>query len=181
MNTASTSFPIQREPELFGQTVVVIGGSARIGLETARRARVEGAKLILTGRNPERLQRTASELHVLSTAAFDATDPAALDRFFHELPTAIDHLMVTAGRTAVAWQKWTSSTCAAILTRICCWYFKPLVTRLKRSDREARCCSWEAPALAAQVSASRSRRHLLLQSLPSQPTWRSSSRPSEST
>ena len=27
--------------------------------------------------------------------------------------------MVTAGRTTVAWQKWTSSTCAAILTRIC--------------------------------------------------------------
>lgn len=31
MNTASTSFPIQREPELLGQTVVVIGGSAGSG------------------------------------------------------------------------------------------------------------------------------------------------------
>ena len=29
----------QRQPELLGQTVVVIGGSAGIGLETARRAR----------------------------------------------------------------------------------------------------------------------------------------------
>jgi len=33
----------RREPELAGQTVVVIGGSAGIGLETARRARAEGA------------------------------------------------------------------------------------------------------------------------------------------
>ena len=97
MSAATTASPIQREPELLGQTVVVIGGSAGIGLETARRARVEGAKLILTGRNPERLQRAASELDALTTAAFDAADPAALDRFFHGLAERIDHVMVTAG------------------------------------------------------------------------------------
>jgi len=97
MSAATTASPIQREPELLGQTVVVIGGSAGIGLETARRARVEGAKLILTGRNPERLQRAAGELDALTTAAFDAADPAALDRFFHGLPERIDHVMVTAG------------------------------------------------------------------------------------
>jgi len=97
MSTARTTFPIQREPELLGQTVVVIGGSAGIGLETARRARAEGAKLILTGRNPERLQRAASELGALSTATFDATDPVPLERFFRDLP-AIDQVMVTAGR-----------------------------------------------------------------------------------
>src|SRR5439155_18547904 len=97
MSSAVTAFPIQRQPELLGQTVVVIGGSAGIGLETARRSRVEGAKLILTGRNPERLQRAASELDALSTAAFDATDPAPLERFFRALPTTIDHVMGTAG------------------------------------------------------------------------------------
>src|SRR5258708_27756080 len=68
----------QRQPELLGQTVVVIGGSSGIGLETARRARAEGADVILTGRNPERLQHAALELGALSTAAFDATDPAPL-------------------------------------------------------------------------------------------------------
>jgi NAD(P)-dependent dehydrogenase (short-subunit alcohol dehydrogenase family) len=97
MSSATTASPNQREPELLGQTVVVIGGSAGIGLETARRARVEGAKLILTGRNPERLQRAASELDALTSAAFDAADPAALDRFFQGLPERIDHVMVTAG------------------------------------------------------------------------------------
>jgi len=97
MSTATTTPLIQREPELLGQTVVVIGGSAGIGLETARRARAEGAKVILTGRNPEPLQRAASELEALSTAAFDATDPASLERFFRKLPATIDHVMVTAG------------------------------------------------------------------------------------
>ena len=52
----------------------MIGGSAGIGLETARRARAEGAEVILTGRNPERLEHAAAELGALSTAAFDAND-----------------------------------------------------------------------------------------------------------
>jgi NAD(P)-dependent dehydrogenase (short-subunit alcohol dehydrogenase family) len=96
MSTATTPHVTQREPELLGQTVVVIGGSAGIGLETARRARTEGAKVILTGRNPDPLQRAASELGALSTAAFDATDSASLERFFRDLPPTIDHVMVTA-------------------------------------------------------------------------------------
>jgi NAD(P)-dependent dehydrogenase (short-subunit alcohol dehydrogenase family) len=98
MSTARTTFPMQREPELLGQTVVVIGGSAGIGFETARRARAEGARVILTGRSPEALQRAASQLGALSNAAFDATDPASLERFFLDLPATIDHVMVTAGR-----------------------------------------------------------------------------------
>jgi NAD(P)-dependent dehydrogenase (short-subunit alcohol dehydrogenase family) len=98
MSTATTTVAARREPELLGQTVVVIGGSAGIGLETARRARAEGARVILTGRNPERLQLAAAELEALSTAAFDADDPAALERFFDSLPATIDHVMVTAGQ-----------------------------------------------------------------------------------
>jgi len=86
-----------REPELLGQTVVVIGGSAGIGLETARRARAEGAHVILTGRTPEPLERAGRELGAAGTAAFDAHDPAAMRTFFQGLPTPIDHVMVTAG------------------------------------------------------------------------------------
>jgi NAD(P)-dependent dehydrogenase (short-subunit alcohol dehydrogenase family) len=83
--------------ELQGQTVVLIGGSAGIGLATARRARAEGAVVILTGRNRERLQAAADEVGAASTAAFDATDSSALARFFAELPGQIDHVLVTAG------------------------------------------------------------------------------------
>jgi NAD(P)-dependent dehydrogenase (short-subunit alcohol dehydrogenase family) len=76
----------------------VIGGSAGIGLETARRARAEGAEVILTGRNPERLERAGRELAAQRTAIFDAADPARLDEFFRDLAAPIDHVMVTAGR-----------------------------------------------------------------------------------
>jgi NAD(P)-dependent dehydrogenase (short-subunit alcohol dehydrogenase family) len=95
MSTASTASPTQLEPELVGQTVVVIGGSAGIGLETARLARAEGADVILIARDPERLQRIGLELGALSTAAFDATDFERLERFFDELPKPIDHVLVT--------------------------------------------------------------------------------------
>jgi NAD(P)-dependent dehydrogenase (short-subunit alcohol dehydrogenase family) len=95
MTNANTVPPSQREPRLLGQTVVVIGGSAGIGLETARLARAEGAEVILTGRNPERLQQAALELGALSSAAFDATDFNRLAQFVDELPTPVDHVLVT--------------------------------------------------------------------------------------
>jgi NAD(P)-dependent dehydrogenase (short-subunit alcohol dehydrogenase family) len=95
MTTAPATSVTQRGPGLAGQTVVVIGGSSGIGLETARKARSEGAGVILTGRRPDRLEQAARELGALSTTAFDVTDPAALDRFFASLPEAIDHVMVT--------------------------------------------------------------------------------------
>ena len=84
--------------DLLGQTVVVIGGSAGIGLETARRARAEGADVILTGRNRDRLDSAASEVGARSTASFDAHDLAALEEFFGHLNAPVDHVMVTAGR-----------------------------------------------------------------------------------
>jgi NAD(P)-dependent dehydrogenase (short-subunit alcohol dehydrogenase family) len=95
--TTAPSVSHQREPGLLGQTLVVIGGSAGIGLETARRARLQGADVILTGRNPDRLRHAAHELDAVSTSAFDATDPASLRHFFQDLPKPVDHVMVTAG------------------------------------------------------------------------------------
>ena len=97
MTTATASASLAREPELLGQTVVVIGGSSGIGLATARRARAEGAGVILTGRNPERLKQAALELDAQRIATFDANDPDALQSFFRDIPVPIDHVMVTAG------------------------------------------------------------------------------------
>ncbi len=98
MTATTTAAPTHRDPELLGQTVVVIGGSSGIGLATATRARAEGANVILTGlHSNDALQRAALDLEALSTAAFDANDPAELERFFAGLPKGVDHVMVTAG------------------------------------------------------------------------------------
>jgi NAD(P)-dependent dehydrogenase (short-subunit alcohol dehydrogenase family) len=87
-----------REPQLRGQTVLVIGGSAGIGLATARQARAEGANVVITARNPERLRTAASQIGAAGSAAFDARDPVALERFLGDLKTPIDQVMLTAGR-----------------------------------------------------------------------------------
>jgi NAD(P)-dependent dehydrogenase (short-subunit alcohol dehydrogenase family) len=97
MRSETTAASPRRAPELLGQTVICIGGSAGIGLETARRARAEGADVVLTGRNADRLTQAAAEVDAQRTAAFDATDTDALRDFFEELSGPIDHVLVTAG------------------------------------------------------------------------------------
>jgi NAD(P)-dependent dehydrogenase (short-subunit alcohol dehydrogenase family) len=80
--------------QLAGQTILVIGGTKGIGLETARLAREQGADVIITARDPDRLHRVGLELGA-SIAAFDATDFDRLNRFFDEVPTPLDHVLVT--------------------------------------------------------------------------------------
>jgi NAD(P)-dependent dehydrogenase (short-subunit alcohol dehydrogenase family) len=87
--------PTMHGQSLIDQTVVVIGGSSGIGLETARQARAQGAGVVLAGRDPERLRRAGEQVGARSTAAFDATDLARLEQFFEDLPGPIDHVMVT--------------------------------------------------------------------------------------
>jgi NAD(P)-dependent dehydrogenase (short-subunit alcohol dehydrogenase family) len=79
--------------QLTGQRVLVIGGSSGIGRETAHRVRDEGADVILTARDPDRLHHVALELDA-SIAAFDALDFDRLGQFFDELPWPIDHVVV---------------------------------------------------------------------------------------
>jgi NAD(P)-dependent dehydrogenase (short-subunit alcohol dehydrogenase family) len=80
---------------LSGQTVIVIGGSSGIGLETARLARTEGADVVITGRDHARLEQAANDVGATSVAAFDATDFEQLVRFFGEQPAPIGHVLVT--------------------------------------------------------------------------------------
>lgn len=82
---------------LAGQTVVVIGGSSGMGLETAHQARTAGAELIITGRNGDRLDRAGREVEAARTAMLDLGDPSAIERFFAGLPAQIDHVLVTGG------------------------------------------------------------------------------------
>ena len=94
MTSATTRSDTERAPALLGQTVVVIGGSLGIGLETARLSREEGAAVIITARNADRLERAGLEVGA-ATVAFDAIDFDRLRSFFDELPTPIDHVLVT--------------------------------------------------------------------------------------
>ena len=94
MAASINSSPNSHAGDLRGQTIVVIGGSSGIGLETARLAQAHGADLILVARDPGRLHRAGLRL-AASIAAFDATDSARLGQFFTALAAPVDHVLVT--------------------------------------------------------------------------------------
>ncbi|MEO1198055.1 MAG: SDR family oxidoreductase [Pseudomonadota bacterium] len=56
-------------------SVLVTGGTSGIGLETVRRLAGEGARLIVTGTNPERLDKVRAEFPDIHVLANDAGDP----------------------------------------------------------------------------------------------------------
>ncbi|MFE3593147.1 SDR family oxidoreductase [Streptomyces niveus] len=88
--------------DLADQTVVVIGASSGIGLETARQVRAAGGQVVMVGRDPQRLERAAAEIQPLSTASLDASDADRLQQFFADLPAPVDHVISTAGGPSYA-------------------------------------------------------------------------------
>ena len=178
----TTPVSTRREPELAGQTIVLIGGSAGIGLETARKARAEGASVVLTGRNPERLERAALDVDAQRTAVFDANDPGSLQSFFQDLLTPIDHVMVTAGAPhygpplEMAPEEARRGLSEHLLLRST-WHVPPPT----KSGLLAPWYSWVAQALAALALGSQSRRRPLSLFPRSSPTSLWSSRRSAST
>jgi NAD(P)-dependent dehydrogenase (short-subunit alcohol dehydrogenase family) len=97
MSTATDSSTTQREPQLRGQTVVLIGAAPASGLRPQGGHGPRGADVILTGRNPDRLKTAAGDVGAVGTATFDANDLGALKAFFAGLKAPIDHVLVTAG------------------------------------------------------------------------------------
>jgi len=76
------------------QKIVIAGGTSGIGLATARRLAAEGADVIVTGRNPEKLKAAGG--NGIRTVHVDSKDRVALDVFFSDLG-AVDHLVIAAG------------------------------------------------------------------------------------
>ena len=168
MSIATGNSLIRPEPGLLGQTVVVIGGSAGIGLETARRARAEGARLILAARNPERLEHASRELGPLSSMAFDATNFDQLKQFFDGLPRGLTTCWSPDPvPTTRRWRNSKSKRRAGMSKPISCCRCRSLVTPQRRFAREAPCSSWAEPVAAA-------RRRGSLSSRPSQPRFQPS-------
>ncbi|MFF0341387.1 SDR family oxidoreductase [Kribbella sp. NPDC004875] len=80
---------------LEGQVVVVLGGSSGIGLSTGRQARAAGARVILTGRNQERLDKAVADVGAERGVALDLADPAQVEQLFAGLPDQLDHILVS--------------------------------------------------------------------------------------
>lgn len=86
---------------LEGKTVLVTGGSSGIGLASARLFRQEGARVVITGRDPERLARAAAEIGGDTLALrSDAGSVAAIEAMLAQVQAhfgRLDVLFLNAG------------------------------------------------------------------------------------
>lgn len=78
--------------------VVIMGGTSGIGLATARRLAADGAEVIVTGRDPERL--AAAKEVVAAAEQVDGTSEEAVAAFFDRTGT-FDHLVLAFSPGAV--------------------------------------------------------------------------------
>lgn len=82
--------------KLTGKTVLLTGGSAGIGREVARQLKAKGAKVILTGRDPARLEAMRAE--GFETLAADLSSAAGVDALVAAIEDrSIDILINNAG------------------------------------------------------------------------------------
>jgi NAD(P)-dependent dehydrogenase (short-subunit alcohol dehydrogenase family) len=81
------------------KTAVITGGNSGIGLATARRLKVEGARVVIVGRDASTLNAAAREYGFVSIRA-DLGTLAGIDRMYAEIATdigKIDLLFANAG------------------------------------------------------------------------------------
>ena len=83
--------------QLAGKTVLLTGGSAGIGREIALQLKAKGARVILTGRSPERLE--AMRVAGFEVIAADLSHAAGVDALIAQLAdTELDVLINNAGQ-----------------------------------------------------------------------------------
>ncbi|HHO51266.1 MAG TPA: SDR family oxidoreductase [Deltaproteobacteria bacterium] len=86
---------------LNGKTVLITGGTTGIGLATAARFDAEGARVVVTGRNPETLAAARDTLpDGVEVWASDASDPKAIEALFARIRDelgGLDVLFLNAG------------------------------------------------------------------------------------
>jgi len=87
--------------KLAGRVALVTGGTTGIGLAAARLFHAEGAKVIVTGKNPLTLEKARASLHgIAEVVASDSGDGVEIERLFARIAEehgGLDVLFLNAG------------------------------------------------------------------------------------
>jgi len=85
--------------KLNGKIAIVTGGNSGIGYASAKELKNQGATVVITGRNPEKVQKSAQELGVKGIVA-DVKSLSAIDNLVSQVKSdfgKVDVLFVNAG------------------------------------------------------------------------------------
>jgi len=80
-NATSTSSDVIKGIDLTGKIVIVTGGNAGIGLETAKVLAAAGATVIVAARDVEKARKNLEEIPNVELEKIDFMDPASIDTF----------------------------------------------------------------------------------------------------
>jgi NAD(P)-dependent dehydrogenase (short-subunit alcohol dehydrogenase family) len=95
--------PEESTVRLANKTALITGGNSGIGLATARLFIAEGAKVAITGRNPDTLRAAAKELGPRALAIVaDATDIAATDAAVLQAVDSLGKLDIVFANAGIA-------------------------------------------------------------------------------
>lgn len=86
--------------KLGGKVALVTGGNSGIGLAVAKLFSQEGAKVVITGRDPITLKKAASEIDDVLALQADVADLKQIDQLYQEIAEKfgkIDVLFANAG------------------------------------------------------------------------------------
>lgn len=88
---------LTKTSSLAGKKVIILGGSAGIGLATAKAVAAEGAQVIIVSSNQQRIDKALTELPEGSQGfAVDLSNEQQIQSFFNNIGN-FDHLIYTAG------------------------------------------------------------------------------------
>jgi len=83
-------------------TILITGGSAGIGLETAKAFLEKGNEVIITGRDAKRLEQAATQLPGVHTLVSDVSSEAAVDELVNTIRTKFPKLNVLINNAGYA-------------------------------------------------------------------------------
>src|SRR4051794_32905108 len=90
--------------KLEGKTAVVTGGTSGIGFSTARELKAQGAKVLLTGRKKELVDKAAKEIGAIGMVS-DQSDVSQIVKLAEDAGKAfgnVDILFINAGIATLA-------------------------------------------------------------------------------
>ncbi|MNK01820.1 Fatty acyl-CoA reductase [compost metagenome] len=85
-----------------GNTILITGGSAGIGFELAKQFAQLGNKVLITGRNADRLKEAANKLENVVPIAGDVTDPESADRLLTQIQQEYPELNIVINNAGYA-------------------------------------------------------------------------------